>query len=108
MSLSCPANLMVRREFYWSTYEMPSAAFHKCLSPDLGDKTEIFKNARIFAISVIGAEIRISPEISIVTPCQEDYKYAAVRIDWEVFGVRSPLKNHFGVSSAVRAGKPVS
>ncbi|GBN69215.1 hypothetical protein AVEN_37634-1 [Araneus ventricosus] len=32
---------------------------------DFGDKMKILKNARIFAISLIGAEIRISPEISM-------------------------------------------
>ncbi|GBM16389.1 hypothetical protein AVEN_129713-1 [Araneus ventricosus] len=34
---------------------------------DFGDKTKILKNARIFEISFIGAEIQISPEISITS-----------------------------------------
>ncbi|GBL93084.1 hypothetical protein AVEN_216443-1 [Araneus ventricosus] len=40
-----------------------------------------------------------------VTPYQEHYKFEAVGIDGDVFGVRTSLKNHFGVSSAVRAGE---
>ncbi|GBN35437.1 hypothetical protein AVEN_274713-1 [Araneus ventricosus] len=40
-----------------------------------------------------------------VTPCEERYKYTVVGFDGDVFGVRKPLKNHFGVSSVGRAGE---
>ncbi|GBN54714.1 hypothetical protein AVEN_243484-1, partial [Araneus ventricosus] len=39
-----------------------------------------------------------------VTPYQEHYKYSAVGFDGERL-LRTPLKNHFGVSSPVRAGE---
>ncbi|GBM93488.1 hypothetical protein AVEN_240941-1 [Araneus ventricosus] len=40
-----------------------------------------------------------------ITTCEERYKYTVVGFDGDVFGVRKPLKNHFGVSSVVRDGE---
>ncbi|GBM64674.1 hypothetical protein AVEN_215942-1 [Araneus ventricosus] len=54
------------------------------LIPNLGDKMKILKNARIFALSLIGPRSGFLQRFPCdVIPFQEDYKYAAVRIDWE-------------------------
>ncbi|GBN98921.1 hypothetical protein AVEN_249037-1 [Araneus ventricosus] len=63
---------------------MSSAAW---TDPDIGDfgyKTKILRNARIFEISLIGAEIQILQRFPCdVKPCQDDYKYTTVCVVWE-------------------------
>ncbi|GBL96221.1 hypothetical protein AVEN_118762-1 [Araneus ventricosus] len=72
--------------------------------PDLddhfGDKSKIAENATIFSISLLGEEIY---RMYWIIPCDVTTNRA------RVYKLRQPKGGDgFGVSSAVRAGKPVS
>ncbi|GBN33426.1 hypothetical protein AVEN_59618-1 [Araneus ventricosus] len=65
MECRFPAMLVscLGREFYRSMYR--NSGGMKPLTPDVGDKMCDLKNSRIFLISLLGAEIRISPDDSM-------------------------------------------
>ncbi|GBM22825.1 hypothetical protein AVEN_226491-1 [Araneus ventricosus] len=114
--------LWLGRESYWGyVWECQG---NGVMDPDLGDELgdhfgdEMWdpKNAGIFSISLLGAEIRIYPDDSMWRHgCREDFKRTVlgsqrvvvcrstlnVLIDWD----RLWSANVFGVLSAVRASK---